>query len=103
MVKARRARIQLKGVMVWNVIGDRCAADILVARGADRGATRVHGTWLEASLKPAPGDALGVHQITDVLARHGDLGAGLGGAIVQRSGRPGVPDQRTARTDDAGG
>src|SRR6266567_1679751 len=102
MVLACRARIKLEGLMVRNVIRDRSPGYVLVIRGADRGAVRVSRTWPKPSLKPSPRHALRVQEIADILARHRDLRTGLGSAIVESSGRSGIPDERTARTNQAG-
>src|SRR5258706_8673520 len=96
------ALIKLEGLVMRNVIRDRSSGYVLVGCSAERSAVRVSRTWLKASLKPPPSDASRVQEIADVLARHCDLGAALRSAIVEGSGGSGIPDERTACTDQAG-
>src|SRR5260370_42693206 len=95
----RRLRVVHEGFVMRDVIAGvhdriipRQARMMLATYGA---ALRVHSGWRKASLKPSPGDALGIQQIAHVLARHGDLVHLLelwigGHAIVQE--RPRIAD-----------
>ena len=76
MVGTCRALIKLERLMVWNVIRDRSPGYILVVCGADSVAVRVTRTWLEASMEPAPRDAVLVQQIAHVGPDHLDIGSG---------------------------
>jgi hypothetical protein len=55
------------------------------------GGVRVDDGEIEAALEPAPADALGIEQIADIVAGHGDL-VSTGGADVPD--RIGVADHR---------
>src|SRR4029077_19589236 len=77
VVRVGRGLVVLERVVVRAVVGHGPAADVGVAGAAHRRATRGGAGGGEATLEPAPGDALGVEQVTDVLPAHGDGRVGV--------------------------
>jgi len=78
------AGVVLEWCVVLNVIGvggvvALCSGGIAVASVAAVGVGL--GGQVEAALKPSPGDILGIQQIADILAGHGDFN-GAGGADI---------------------
>src|SRR5215470_8328966 len=87
VVRVGRGLVVLERVVVRAVVGDGHAADVGVAGAAHRRAARGGAGGGEAALEPAPGDALGVEQVTDVAPAHLDRGVGVvGAAVVERVG-----------------
>src|SRR5216683_2226836 len=81
MIGVRGRLIVLEWLVVWDIIGHRRAANIRVSRGAYH--PTCGRTGYEATLEPAPANALRVEQVADVLTRHRNSPA-LGGTGVIR-------------------
>src|SRR5215470_17138598 len=87
VVRVGRGLVVLERVVVRAVVGNGHPADVGVAGAAHRRAARGGAGGGEAALEPAPGDALGVEQVTDVAPAHLDRGVGVvGAAVVERVG-----------------
>src|SRR5262249_49636026 len=102
----------LERVVVRAVVGDGHLADVGVAGAAHRRAAGGGGGGREAALEPAPADAPGGEQGTDVLPPHGGgrgavagaAGAETGGGGGERAGAAGVLGAAPAgRADDLPG
>src|SRR6185312_12187763 len=93
VVRVRRGGVVLEGLVVRAVVADGGAADV-VGGGCTGGHTTVHRRWPEPALEPAPADAFGVEQITDVAPGHRHVVGVGGGAVVQ--GRVRIADYGAA-------
>ena len=89
MIGVDGAGVVLEGLMVCRVVGLGAGVGGDGGTGAAGGAVGVGDGEVEATLKPAPGEAGGVEQVADVLAGHADR---LGGAGADVAGGVGVAD-----------